>query len=196
MSAQDVENSALSDISITNATDASVTGYGLYIAAFDVNDCSACFGNIISGDNVGGTIVQPVSFSAGQSIDIGQNYLYNLIYNGIYFISSNVGTPPCSLPGCSWPGDADIGEGWCLSIGIMSPDSDYTSSNYVSGDNSPASVVPFGAAVTSDPFDYNYDLIDPSTQGVGNACLGPIVCDDETLTCTVNTPQSQSFQAY
>ncbi len=196
MTAQDVVNSASSNISITNATGASVTGHGLYIAAFDINDCSSCYGSVVSGNNAGGVMVQPVSFSSGQSINVGQNYLYNLIYNGIYFIKTIAGSTPCGLPGCSWPGDAPDVAGWCLSIGVMSLDSSYTSSTYINGAHSPASVVPYGAAVTSNPFGYNYDLIDPSTLGVGNSCLGPIVCDDQTLTCTVSTPQSQSFQSY
>lgn len=196
MTAQDVENSASSNISITNATGVSVTGSGLYIAAFDLNDCSACFGNVVAGNNAGGTMVQPVSFSEGQSINIGQNYLYNLIYNGIYFIHTVVGSSPCELPGCSWPGDDPGVTGWCLSIGVMSLDSSYTSSTYVNGAHSPAGVVPYGAAVTSNPFNYKYDLIDPSTLGVGNSCLGPIVCDDQALTCAVSSPQSQSFQSY
>lgn len=196
MTVQDVENSASSNISITNATDATVTTHGLFIASYDVNDCSACFGGIVAGDNAGGAMVQPVSFSAGQSIEIGQNYLYNLLYNGIYFIKNTAGSSPCELPGCSWPDDNPDVEGWCLTINVMSLNSSYTSSNYVNGDNSPASVVPYSAAGNSDPFDYNYDLIDPLTLAVGNACLGPIVCDDQSLTCTVSTPQSQSFQSY
>ena len=195
MTAQDIENSASSNISITNETGVSVTGYGLFIASYDVNDCSSCFGNIVAGDNASGAMVQPVSFNADESIEIGQNYLYNMLYNGIYFIKNTVGSSPCSLPGCSWPGDSTDVEGWCVSIGIMSLDSSYTSSTYFNGDN-PTSVVPYGDAVTSDAFHYNYDLIDPTTLGTGNSCLGPIVCDDQTLTCTVSTPQSESFEPY
>ncbi len=196
MTAQDIENSASSNISITNATGVSVTGSGLYIASFDINDCSACFGAVVSGNNAGGAMVQPVPFSSGQSIQIGQNYLYNMIYNGIYYIKNTVGPSPCELPGCSWPSDSGVGAGWCLSIGVLSLDSTYTYSNYVNGANPPASVLPYSAAVTSIPFNYKYDLIDPSTLGVGNSCLGPVACDDETLTCVVSAPQSQSFQSY
>lgn len=150
-----------------------------------------------SADNIAaGAIVMPVTIEANTEAAVGQNYLYNLIYNGIYYIKNNVGSSPCSLPGCSWPGDDPSVTGWCLTVNVMSPDSSYTYSNYVNGANSPASVVPYSNAGTSIPFDYNYDLIDPSTLGTGNSCLGPIACDDQDLTCTVSTPQNQSFQSY
>lgn len=196
MTAYDTETSGSSNISIMNATGDVLTGYGLYIASVDVNDCSVCFGGVVSGDNAGGTMVQPVSFSVDQSIEVGQNYLYNMIYNDIYYIKNNLGSSPCSLPGCTWPGDDPNVTGWCLTINVMSPDSSYTYSNYVNGANPPASVVPYGDAGSSILFDYKYGLIDPSTLGVGNSCLGPIVCDDQDLTCSVNTPQSQSVQSY
>jgi hypothetical protein len=195
MTAQDVLNSAYSNISIRNAAGAPIVASGIYIESFDLNDCSFCSGSVIGGNNVMGAVPGPVFFPAGESIKIGQNYLYNLIYNGIYFISQN-SSAPCLLPGCSWPGDNTGVTGWCLSIGVMSRNSAYTFSSYANGSHSPSNVVPFSEAVTSNPFNYKYDLIDPNTLGVGGPCIGPVVCNDETLTCTVSTPQSQSFQSY
>jgi hypothetical protein len=196
MTARDVRNNGLSNITITNHTGQSVSASGLFIASFDVNDCSSCFGGIVSGDNLGGAIISPVSFQANQSLPIGQNYLYNMIYNGIYYITNTAGSSPCSLPGCSWPGDDPSVHGWCISINVISLNSSYTFSTYVNGSNPPANSPSYAAAGSSTPFNYNYDLINPNTLGTGNTCLGPIVCNDKTLTCTVSTAQNESFQPY
>ncbi len=196
MTARDMKGVDLSKITITNRTGAPITVSGLFIASFDINDCSSCFGSIVSGDNLGGAVVSPVTFKANQSVPIGQNYLYNMIYNGIYYIKNTVGSSPCSLPGCSWPGDDTNVKGWCISVNIVSPNSSYTSSSYTNGSNPPSNVPAYSNAGNSTPFNYKYDLIDPNTLGVGNACLGPITCNDKTLTCQVATAQSESFQAY
>lgn len=196
MTARDMQGLDLSKITITNHTSSSISVSGLFIASFDVNDCSSCFGSVVSGDNLGGAVVSPVNFKANQSVPIGQNYLYNMIYNGIYYIKNTVGSSPCSLPGCSWPGDDTNVRGWCISINVVSPNSSYTSSNYTNGSNPPANTPAYSHAGNSTPFNYKYDLIDPATLGTGNACLGPITCNDKTLTCQVATPQNESFQAY
>jgi hypothetical protein len=196
MTARDVQNLNLSNITITNRTAAPITVSGLFIASFDVNDCSACFGGVVSGDNLGGVVVSPVTFKENQSLSVGQNYLYNMIYNGIYYIKNTVGSSPCSLPGCSWPGDDPNVRGWCISINAVSPNASYTYSNYKNGSNPPANAPAYSSAGNSIPFDYKYDLIDPSTLGTGNACLGPITCNDKTLTCHVASAQNESFQAY
>lgn len=196
MTAQDMLGDDISNITITNQTGTPITASGLFIASFDVNDCSSCFGGIVSGDNLGGAVVSPVTFGANQSVPIGQNFLYNMIYNGIYFIKNTVGSSPCSLPGCSWSGDDPNVRGWCITINAVSPTSSYTYSNYTNGSNPPSNAPAYSQAGNSVPFNYKYDLIDPSTLGIGNTCLGPITCNDKTLTCQVNTPQSESFQAY
>jgi hypothetical protein len=196
MTVRDVQNNTLSNISISNHAGQSVDTAGLYIASYDVNDCSACFGNVTAGDNVGGTVITPVTFKPNQTLPIGQNYLYNMIYNGIYFIKQTVGSSPCSLPGCSWPGDDPNVNGWCISINVISRHSSYTYSNYVNGSNPPANAPAYAQAGNSNAFDYKYSLINPNTLGTGNACFGPIVCDDKTLTCHVNTAQNESFQPY
>ncbi len=195
MTLRDVQNNAVSNISIINQTSQSILVSGLYISSYDVNDCSACSGSIIGGDNVGGVVVSPLSFKVNQATPIGQNYLYNMIYNGITFITSNV-VSPCALPGCSWPGDDPNITGWCISINVMSLNSSYTGSTFTNGTNPPASAAPFGAAGNSNAFHYKYALIDPNTLGVLSACLGPVVCNDKTLTCTTATAQSESFQPY
>lgn len=196
MTARDVQSTGLSNITITNRTDVPLTVSGLFIASFDVNDCSACFGSIVSGDNLGGAVVSSVTFSTNQSLSIGKNYLYNMLYNGIYYIKNTVGSSPCSLPGCSWPGDDPNVRGWCITINVISPNSNYTYSNYTNGLNPPANAPAYSSAGNSTPFDYKYDLIDPSSLGTGNACLGLITCDDTALTCKVATPQNESFQPY
>lgn len=198
MTAQDVNHNAFSNITITNRTNQPVTVYGLYIVSYDVDDCSVCTGGVASGNNVLGTFVSPVFFRANQSVPIGQNYLYNMIYNGLYALLSSVAPPPCLLPGCSWPTDISTIKGWCLTIGAMSLNSNYTFSSYTKPGYPPASIVPFTQAVTSPPnvFNYNYALIDTSSFATGTACLGPIVCDDKSLTCSVSTPQSEAFQPY
>jgi hypothetical protein len=192
MTARDMNGIDLSNITITNRTAQSISASGLFIASFDINDCSSCFGDIVSGDNAGGAVTSTVTFEPNQPIPIGSNYLYNMLYNGIYYIKNTAGSSPCSLPGCSWPGDDANVKGWCISINVTSLNSNYTYSAYTNASNFPS----YGAAGNSTPFNYHYDLIDPSTLGTGNACLGPITCNDQTLTCKVATAQNETFQPY
>lgn len=196
MTPRDIKNSIFSNVSLMNQTGQSVTLNTLFIASFDINDCSSCFGGVVSGDNLGGAVVGPVVFNKNQSIPIGQNFLYNMLYNGIYYIKTVVGSSPCSLPGCSWPGDDPSVKGWCITLNGTSLNSGYTSSSYTNGSHPPANTPPYSAAGSSNAFHYNYDVINPATLGTGNACIGPIVCNDKTLTCKVNVAQSESFQPY
>ncbi len=195
MTASDIQRAAVSNITITNQIGTPITVSGLFIASFDINDCSSCFGNIVAGDNLGGAVVSPVTFKTNQTLSIGQNYLYNMLYNGIYYIK-NTSSSPCALPGCSWPGDNPYVQGWCITINAISPNSSYTYSHYTNGSNPPANTPAYSNPGNSISFNYKYDLIDPSTLGSGNACLGPITCNDETLTCKVATTQNESFQPY
>lgn len=195
LTGQDAANHSLSNITLINRTNQPINVYGLFIATYDINDCSSCTGNVVSGDNLLGAVVQPVFFNVNQSIPIGQNYLYNMLYNGLYALNSQSITPPCLLPGCSWPGDTPI-QGWCLNIGALSLHSNYTYSFYAKENYLPASIVPFTEAATNVAYNYNYDLINPELFGNGAACIGPITCNDQSLTCSVRTPQSQSFQPY
>lgn len=196
MTARDMKANMQSNISVINQTARPILVSGLFIASYDINDCSVCFGGVVSGDNAGGAVVSPVTFKTNQIVPIGQNYLYNMLYNGIYYIKNTVGSSPCNLPGCSWPGDDPNITGWCITINVASLDSNYTSSTYTNGSNPPANFPAYGAAGLSAPFNYNYDLINPATLGVGTACLGPIVCNDQTLTCTVSSAQNIAFQPY
>lgn len=196
MTAHDMHGINVSNISLTNFSGAPIIVSGLFIASFDINDCSACFGGVVSGDNVGGAVVSPVAFKANQTLPIGQNYLYNMLYSGIYYIKNTVGSSPCSLPGCSWPGDDPNVRGWCISINVISPNSSYTYSNYTNGANPPANAPAYSSAGNSIPFDYKYDLIDPAMLGAGSPCLGLITCNDKTLTCRAATPQNEVFQPY
>lgn len=196
MTARDMKDLNLSNITITNQTAQSISASGLFIASYDVNDCSSCFGGVVSGDNAGGAFASTVTFKPNQSIPVGSNYLYNMLYNGIYYIKNTAGSSPCSLPGCSWPGDDTNVRGWCITINVTSIHSDYTYSNYTNGSNSPANFPAYSAAGNSNPFNYKYDLIDPSTLGAGSACLGPITCNDQTLTCKVATAQNESLRVY
>ena len=196
LTSRDIQRPDFSNITIANRTSTPITAAGLFIASFDINDCSSCFGSVVSGDNLGGAVVSPVNFKANQSLPIGKNYLYNMIYNGIYYIKNTVGSSPCSLPGCSWPGDDINVRGWCISINVLSPNSSYTYSNYTNGSNPPANAPAYSQAGNSIPFDYKYDLINPNTLGVGNACLDSITCNDQTLTCQVASSQEECFQVY
>jgi len=196
MTARDMQGPGLSNITITNGTASPTSVSALFIASFDVNDCSSCFGGVVSGDNLGGAVASRFTFKTNQSIPIGQNFLYNMIYNGIFYIKNTVGSSPCSLPGCSWPGDDTNVKGWCITINVVSPNSSYTYSHYTNGSNPPSDVPAYSNAGNSTPYDYKYDLINPNTLGTGGACLGPITCDDKKLTCRVATAQNESFQPY
>lgn len=196
MTARDMQNNSFSNVTITNQTAQTITASGLFIASFDVNDCSACFGSIVAGDNLGGAMISPVTFNANQAVAIGQNFLYNMLYNGIYYIKNTAGSSPCQLPGCSWPGDDTSVTGWCITINVVSRESNYTHSNYTSGSNPPAKTPSYSAAGNSNPYNYKYDLIDPNTLGTGNACIGPITCDDKMLTCKVASAQGEAIRQY
>jgi hypothetical protein len=196
MTVLDLRSTDTSNISIINRTGTPVTASGLFIASFDVNDCSSCSGNVTGGDNLGGAVLSSITFKPNQSLAIGKNYLYNMLYNGIYYIKNTVGSSPCALPGCSWPGDDPNVQGWCITINVISRNSTYTYSNYTNGSNPAANTPPYGAAGNTTTFDYKYDLIDPSLLGASNACLGLITCNDKTLTCQVANAQNESFQPY
>jgi hypothetical protein len=195
MTTRDMQNLDLSKITITNDTSQTIAASGLFIASYDVNECSSCTGSVAAGDNAGGAIASPVTFKPHQTIAIGANYLYNMIYNGLYYVSTII-TPLCALPGCSWPGDDINVHAWCITINATSIHTNYTYSNYTNGANPPANFPAYGAAGNSTPFNYKYDLIDPFTLGDSSACLGPITCNDKTLTCSVATSQNENLQAY
>jgi hypothetical protein len=198
MTAQDIRNNALSNITLSNQTSQTVTVNGLFIVSVDTaagsDNCSVCSGGVIGGDNMSGAVASSVVLPVNKSAAIGQNYLYNMIYNEMYFIRANIGSV-CALPGCSWPGDTPNTQ-WCVGINAASLNSNYTYNPTYKNGSTAAAVPAYGSAGLSSPYNYNYDLINPNTLGVGTACLGPITCNDQTLTCSVSTPQSEAFQPY
>lgn len=192
MTATDMKANISSNITIVNRTGQAIPSAGLFIAAVDSaansDNCSVCTGAIIGGDNLMGAVLSPVDFKVNAAAPIGQNYLYNMIYNAIYFINKNA-LSPCALPGCSWPSDTPTQ--WCLSFNAISRHASYTFSTHSTA-NSP----PYGEGGNSIPFEYKYDLFNPNQIATGNPCIGPVTCNDKTLTCTVSTPQSASFEPY
>ncbi len=195
MTAYDIQNSQSSHITITNHTAQTISASGLFIASFDINDCSVCYGAVLAGDNAAGAFASTVTFKPNQSLPIGSNFLYNMLYNGIYFVNTVVSSP-CALPGCSWPGDDPSVTGWCISINVASIHSSYTYSTYTNGSNPPANFPSYSAAGNAPSYGYNYDLINPATLGAGGACLGPITCNDQTMTCKVASDQGETFESY
>jgi hypothetical protein len=194
MTADDLSNQvASSNLNLTNQTGRTVTVNGVYLYAVawinpgeNCTDDTITGGNSNSGQYMAGTIISPISLAANQSVSIGQNYLYNMMYTWIYFGSLNGFGFSCALPGCTWPGDTGH-YNWCFKLGAESPQSTYTHSPYL------AKVTPFSWPTDSAPefYNYAYDLI-PNTDHYKWA--GPFTCNDVTLTCSATTPQSQAFQ--
>lgn len=178
MTARDLRASSLSNITLQNKSGAAVTVYGLYVPqlAYTTTDCSGSTALYTPG-NAGGAFVMPVSMRANQKLPIGQNFLYNMLYTAIYYANQPSITSPCTLPGCAWlPTDATV-YNWCIYLGALSPAGGNTATN--------SRVPPFAAAVTG--AGYNYDLV---TQ---YAYIGPITCNDQTLTCYVSSAQNVAF---
>jgi hypothetical protein len=205
MSAYDLSSNGSSNLNLTNNTGAPLTVYGLYLrgVAFITPglDCQTGVsgGNNQTGDNTTGAIALPVSFAVGQSIPIGQNYLYNMIYNWIYWRDTpgeGGGLKVCALPGCSWPGDISppgpgTGPGnWCLQVGGLSAEAPYNMNQQKHGVNVVPYIFPASGTTTPGGDTYSYDLI-PTTSNY--IWLGPFTCSDKTLTCSTPTPQFQAF---
>ncbi|MFA6302845.1 MAG: hypothetical protein WC627_06905 [Legionella sp.] len=192
MTAFDLSNKmASSNLNLTNKSGQAVTVYGVYLYAVAwINPGESCTDDVITGGNsnfgqyMAGTIVSPISFAEDQSVPIGQNYLYNMLYTWIYFGSFNGFGFSCALPGCSWPGDTGP-YNWCFKLGSESPKALYTFSPFL------ANVTPFSWPTDSIFDNYAYDL-NPNVNNYN--WLGPFTCDDKTVTCAAATPQFQAFQ--
>ena len=187
MTSRDIITHSLpSNITIQNKTGDAITVYGLYINQFadnspPPNDCTSPT-LLYSGSppKAAGAFVSRVALGNNQKIELGANYLYNMIFSAIYY-GNQTSSMPCFLPGCSWPAtgstSADTpGTKWCIYLGVLAP---------ASG-NSTTSNVPPMAKLVSDS-GYNYDLV---TQ---YGYIGPITCDDLTLTCSVSRSQNVPF---
>lgn len=184
MTARDVLHSdSPSNIYLQNNRGSTVTVYGLYVRQYaSVEPGQNCTAPEVMYSGVGnitaGAFVAPVAINAGKRVAIGSNYLYNMLYTANYYIQITIPSSPpgCQLPGCTWGSDMHT-YNWCIYLGALAPNSN--SSDYT------ASVPP--AADAASGVGYNYNLI--SSYGY----LGPISCDDQTLTCTVETQQTQAF---
>jgi hypothetical protein len=183
-------DSVLSNISLYNSRSSDVAVYGLYVRQYasvtpgDTCDhATAIFpsGDIPATNITAGSFVMPTTISPQKSAAVGSNYLYNLIYGAIYYQRINDPTDPqgCALPGCTWGSDTTT-YNWCIYLGALAPVS--TTAGYTS-------TVPPTAEAASSTGNYNYNLVSNSDY----TYLGPISCNDQTLTCTTANQQSQSF---
>lgn len=172
-----------SNIYLKNNGSAATTVYGLYVRQYGLvnpgDNCDSPTPIYPGTDNItGGTLVTPTLINVGNMAAVGQNYLYNMIFQAIYYerIIFPSAPPGCALPGCTWGSDSTI-YNWCIYLGALAPVA--TSDGYTS-------TVPPSAYLASDT-GYNYNLIS------SYVTLGPISCSDETLSCTVENSQIQSF---
>ena len=191
MNARDLFNGS-SNLNLINNTGTDLTVYGVYLygVAF-ITPGLDCMNGIVGQTNsttqafISGPVT-PIQFKVGQSVPIGQNYLYNMLYDWMYFYATIGGTPGCLLPGCTWTGETP--HNWCFQLGATSPDTSYTYP--ITGTN----VAPFSWAPSRPPF-YAYNLIPNPGPDDAYTWLGPFTCDDKTLTCTTSVPQYQSFSS-
>ncbi len=172
---------ANSNISLINNRGGAVTVYGLYVRQFSyVTPGDTCANATIMYDTTqnttSGAFVMPTVINAGKSAIVGSNYLYNMIYEANYFLSI-LSSANCALPGCTWGTDMTM-YNWCIYLGALAPVS--TSAGYTAN-------VPPSASAASSGGSYDYNLINNFVY------LGPISCNDKTLTCTVANKQTQSI---
>lgn len=170
-----------SGIRLHNASNADKTVYGLYIRELAYvtpgNACNTSTPIYNSATNQAiGSVVSPVTIKAGDTVNLGANYLYNMLFQAFYYAAVSSLPPSCSLPGCTWGDDSAIYQ-WCIYLGALSPVT--TTSGYTANVPPSADIASSGA--------YNYNLIS------SYITLGPITCNDETLTCRVENNQTQNF---
>jgi hypothetical protein len=178
---RDLSAVSASSLKLKNSAETARVVYGLYVRQFSyVAAGQSCSGATVmypaSDNKAAGAIAMPVTIPAGGTVSVGANYLYNMIYNAIYYLNIVIpASPPgCALPGCTWGSDSTI-YSWCIYLGVLGP---------VSGGYS-AKIVPSSIAVSSGAYSYNL--------ASGSSSIGPISCDDQTMTCTLLTTQTQSF---
>lgn len=174
-----------SNISLKNNRTTPVTVYGLYVRQFAyVNpgeNCDSAIDMYPAENNLAtGAFVMPVTIPGGQSAEIGANYLYNMLYQANYYIGiiHPFSPPGCALPGCTWGSDTSIYH-WCIYLGALAPVSN--SSDYSS------TIPPSTELASNNAPSYNYNLINQYHY------LGPIICNDQTLSCSATSKQIQSF---
>ena len=193
MTAQDMASNAVSNLNLKNNTGKPITVYGLYLygVAFITPGLNCQNGIGHAGENyrqyqgMAGGAATSVSFGVGQSVPVGQNYLYNMLYTYLYWTVQAGYAPTCALPGCSWSTDTTQ-YNWCFKLGAVSPDATYTYTPY------PSNTIPYAWPANDVGDGYDYDLI-PNIDDY--TWIGPFTCNDKTLTCSTPVPQNQSFQS-
>jgi hypothetical protein len=170
-----------SNISIQNNGASTTTIYGLYVRQYAyVTPGQTCASALpiydASNNTTAGAVVMPITVNAGKGAAVGANYLYNMIYEAIYFENIIIPSSPpgCALPGCTWGSDSTM-YNWCIYLGAIAPVT--TTPGYTSN------VVP--STSTASDVGYNYNAIS------NFVTIGPIACNDQNLTCTVTTQQTQ-----
>ena len=160
MTAQDAANNAPSNLILKNNSGQAMTVDGLFLygVAFITpgqncqNGIQSLGQNYIENQGMQGGISTPIPMNAGQSIPIGQNYLYNMLYTWLYW-EVQIGSPAiCALPGCSWSTDTTK-YNWCFQVGAQSPTASYTYTDYRSN------TLPYAWPTINLANHYNYDLI-------------------------------------
>lgn len=179
-----LNNDSVSNINLQNNRHSAATVYGLYVRQYAyVTPGQMCDGAVTiypAANNIAaGAFVMPTVINAGAKAAVGSNYLYNMIYQAIYYENIIIPSSPpgCALPGCTWGSDSTQ-YNWCIYLGALAPVS--VASGYT------ANVPPSADAASSSGL-YNYNLVS------NYSYLGPISCDDRALTCTVANQQTQSF---
>jgi hypothetical protein len=180
-------NDSTSNINLRNNSRTATTAYGLYIRQLSyVTPGESCenatiiypTGSIPPNITVG-AVLMPTVINPRKDAAIGKNYLYNMLFQANYYVNIQYSSSPpgCALPGCTWGADTTV-YNWCIHLGALAPVS--TTAGYT------ASVAP-STELASSPGLYDYNLVSDYV------LLGPISCNDQTLTCTVATPQTQPF---
>lgn len=179
-----INKTSVSNLNLQNNRNSETTIYGLYVRqyAYVLPGQSCDNATVIypaSNNITAGAFVMPTIIPSGKKAAISSNYLYNMLYEAIYYeyIIIPSSPPGCALPGCTWGSDTTK-YNWCIYLGALAPVA--TSSGYTSN-------VPPSTDTASSSGLYDYNVI--SNYGY----LGPISCDDITSTCSTTNQQTQTF---
>ena len=175
---------AKSNIKLKNTRTSAKTVYGLYVRQLSYilpgQSCSSSTIIYPATNNISaGAIAMAVNIAPSEEADIGPGLLYNMIYGAQYYVQIIIPSSPpgCFLPGCTWGADT-INYKWCVQIGALAPVT-------MTPGFTTANILPNSDSVSNGS--YNFNLVTTYEQ------LGPISCNDQTLTCSVTSAQTQSF---